>query len=97
MQRVRDDCCADSPLTFDRQLRAGARFWREFLVPRSDLQTPIRKSELSFCRRIQRVRDDCCADSIATFDGQLRTGARFWREFLVPRSELQTPMREPEV
>ena len=31
------------------------------------------------------------------FVRKLRTGARFWRELLLPRSELQTPMGEPEV
>ena len=45
----------------------------------------------------RRVRDDCNADSALTLDGQLRTGARCWRESLLPRSELQTPMGEPEV
>ena len=41
------------------------------LLPRSELQTPIGEPEVCYCRRIQRVRDECTADSLLAFDGQL--------------------------
>ena len=69
IQRARDDCSADS--TLEGQLRAGARFWRESLLPRRELRTPIGEPEVRYCRRIQRVRHDCSADSLLGLDGQL--------------------------
>ena len=79
------------------QLRTGARFWSESLLPRSELQTPIGEPEVQYCRRIHCLRADCKPNSLPCLDGQLRARARFWDDFLVPRSELQTPIGEPEV
>ena len=80
------DCEVESASTLDGQHPARARFWRESLLPRSELQTRLEEPEVSYCRRIQRLRADCKPNSLLRLEGQLLAGALFWRESLFTRS-----------
>ena len=72
---------------FTRERDSGANLWSPEVNCRPPWGSQMCDTVVEFCLRV-----DCHAGSQLTLDGQLRTGARFWRESLVPRSELQTPM-----